>query len=145
MCVCVGNTFSKANTHQKETKVHGQNGTSSCQHGRCVHAHCCQGGYLKTFRLSGITRSAMQLVSVLIPLVLMLWMTGLGPCHSNPAGCRLWTEPQPPGIFMDGDFVIGGIFSIHYFTRSEQTTYTRLPEKLQCSGRSVTKHTHIKN
>ncbi|XP_072550741.1 extracellular calcium-sensing receptor-like isoform X2 [Salminus brasiliensis] len=38
---------------------------------------------------------------------------------------------------MNGDFVIGGIFSIHYYTRSEQITYTSLPPQPQCSGRSV--------
>ncbi|XP_062861007.1 extracellular calcium-sensing receptor-like [Trichomycterus rosablanca] len=35
---------------------------------------------------------------------------------------------------MNGDFIIGGIFTIHYYTRSEQMTYTRLPSQLQCSG-----------
>ncbi|XP_076850876.1 LOW QUALITY PROTEIN: extracellular calcium-sensing receptor-like [Brachyhypopomus gauderio] len=34
----------------------------------------------------------------------------------------------------DGDFIIGGIFTIHYSTNSEQNTYTRLPPQLQCSG-----------
>ncbi|XP_060779010.1 extracellular calcium-sensing receptor-like [Neoarius graeffei] len=35
---------------------------------------------------------------------------------------------------MNGDFVIGGIFTIHYHTKSEQITYTTLPSQLQCSG-----------
>ncbi|XP_053356406.1 extracellular calcium-sensing receptor-like [Clarias gariepinus] len=35
---------------------------------------------------------------------------------------------------MNGDFVIGGIFTIHYYTISEQITYTRLPSQLKCSG-----------
>ncbi|XP_017564407.1 extracellular calcium-sensing receptor-like [Pygocentrus nattereri] len=35
---------------------------------------------------------------------------------------------------MNGSFLIGGIFSIHINTRSEQTTYTRQPLKPQCSG-----------
>ncbi|XP_060779012.1 extracellular calcium-sensing receptor-like [Neoarius graeffei] len=35
---------------------------------------------------------------------------------------------------MNGDFVIGGIFSIHYYTKSEQNTYTWQPSQLQCSG-----------
>ncbi|XP_058244075.1 extracellular calcium-sensing receptor-like [Hemibagrus wyckioides] len=38
---------------------------------------------------------------------------------------------------MNGDFIIGGIFTIHYYTKSEQITYTRLPSQLQCSGRLV--------
>ncbi|XP_062861006.1 extracellular calcium-sensing receptor-like [Trichomycterus rosablanca] len=63
-------------------------------------------------------------------------MTGLGPaaCRSDPVSCRLWTDPQLPGIFMNGDFVVGGIFSIHYYTKSEQISYTKLPSQLQCSG-----------
>ncbi|XP_026887125.2 extracellular calcium-sensing receptor-like [Electrophorus electricus] len=39
-----------------------------------------------------------------------------------------------PGLSMNGDFIIGGIFTIHYYTNSEQNTYTRLPLQLQCSG-----------
>ncbi|XP_036441617.1 extracellular calcium-sensing receptor-like [Colossoma macropomum] len=35
---------------------------------------------------------------------------------------------------MNGDFVIGGSFSIHYYIRSEQNTYTRPPLQLQCAG-----------
>uniref|UniRef100_W5LLH2 G-protein coupled receptors family 3 profile domain-containing protein n=1 Tax=Astyanax mexicanus TaxID=7994 RepID=W5LLH2_ASTMX len=46
----------------------------------------------------------------------------------------LWAEPQQPGLSMNGDFVIGGIFSIHYYTKSEQITYTSIPPQPQCSG-----------
>ncbi|XP_076853579.1 extracellular calcium-sensing receptor-like [Brachyhypopomus gauderio] len=35
---------------------------------------------------------------------------------------------------MDGDFVIGGIFSIHDYVRSEQNTYTTMPAQPQCAG-----------
>uniref|UniRef100_A0A4W4HE60 G-protein coupled receptors family 3 profile domain-containing protein n=1 Tax=Electrophorus electricus TaxID=8005 RepID=A0A4W4HE60_ELEEL len=54
--------------------------------------------------------------------------------NANAVSCRLWAEPQLPGLSMNGDFIIGGIFTIHYYVRSEQTNYTRLPEQLQCSG-----------
>ncbi|KAL7870327.1 hypothetical protein SRHO_G00078240 [Serrasalmus rhombeus] len=66
----------------------------------------------------------------------MLWITGLNPAESKSdlVRCRLWAEPQIAGLYMNGDFVIGGIFSIHYYTRSEQKTYTRQPLQLQCSG-----------
>lgn len=85
------------------------------------------------------TDSAMQLSFCLMILLSILWMTVLKPavCKANPISCRLWTDPQLAGIFMNGDFVIGGIFSIHYYTRSEQNTYTWQPSQLQCSGRSV--------
>ncbi|XP_026885330.2 extracellular calcium-sensing receptor-like [Electrophorus electricus] len=39
-----------------------------------------------------------------------------------------------PILSMNGDFIIGGIFTIHYYTNAEQDTYTRLPPKLQCTG-----------
>lgn len=82
---------------------------------------------------------AMQLIFSLTPFVSILFLTlpNTAVCIANPISCRLWTDPQIPGIFMNGDFVIGGIFSIHYYTRSEQNTYTWQPSQLQCSGRSV--------
>uniref|UniRef100_A0A4W4DP68 G-protein coupled receptors family 3 profile domain-containing protein n=1 Tax=Electrophorus electricus TaxID=8005 RepID=A0A4W4DP68_ELEEL len=81
----------------------------------------------------------MQITSSLVSFVLVLWMTVFSPagCKANPVSCRLWSEPQLPVFSMNGDFVIGGIFTIHYFTNSGETTYTRLPPQAQCSGRSV--------
>uniref|UniRef100_A0A4W4DNW4 G-protein coupled receptors family 3 profile domain-containing protein n=1 Tax=Electrophorus electricus TaxID=8005 RepID=A0A4W4DNW4_ELEEL len=38
-------------------------------------------------------------------------------CKANPVSCRLWVEPQMPILSMNGDFVIGGIFAIHYYMR----------------------------
>lgn len=81
----------------------------------------------------------MQFFFTLMPFVTVLWITVLNPaaCQANTVSCRLWTIPQQSGIFMNGDFVIGGIFTIHYYTKTEQITYTRLPSQLQCSGRLV--------
>ncbi|XP_026887131.2 extracellular calcium-sensing receptor-like [Electrophorus electricus] len=39
-----------------------------------------------------------------------------------------------PILSMNGDFIIGGIFAIHYYTNSGENTYTRLPPRLKCSG-----------
>lgn len=91
------------------------------------------------FTVSCTTGSAMQLIFSLMPFVPILWITvpNCAVCKANWLSCRLWTDPQLPGIFMNGDFMIGGIFSIHYYTRSEQNTYTWQPSQLQCSGRSV--------
>ncbi|XP_026885333.2 extracellular calcium-sensing receptor-like [Electrophorus electricus] len=44
------------------------------------------------------------------------------------------TSSLLPVFSMNGDFVIGGIFSIHYYTKTEQNSYTRLPTQPQCSG-----------
>ncbi|KAL6479407.1 hypothetical protein MHYP_G00128400 [Metynnis hypsauchen] len=55
-------------------------------------------------------------------------------CKADPVSCRLWAQSQLSGLSMNGDFVIGGIFSIHSYMRSEQNTYTRPPPQPQCSG-----------
>uniref|UniRef100_A0AAR2M2T8 G-protein coupled receptors family 3 profile domain-containing protein n=1 Tax=Pygocentrus nattereri TaxID=42514 RepID=A0AAR2M2T8_PYGNA len=68
--------------------------------------------------------------------VSVLWITELRPaaCKSDPVSCRLWPDPQMPGLSMNGDFVIGGTFAIHFYLRTEQNSYTRPPLQLQCSG-----------
>uniref|UniRef100_A0A3B1JAF7 G-protein coupled receptors family 3 profile domain-containing protein n=1 Tax=Astyanax mexicanus TaxID=7994 RepID=A0A3B1JAF7_ASTMX len=55
-------------------------------------------------------------------------MAGIYPaaCKTNLVSCRLMAEPQLPGLFMNGDYVIGGIFSIHSYLRYEQNTYTTM-------------------
>ncbi|KAL7870330.1 hypothetical protein SRHO_G00078270 [Serrasalmus rhombeus] len=72
----------------------------------------------------------------MIPGFMMLCITWLSPaaCKDDPVSCRLWAEPQANGFYMNGDFVIGGTFAIHYYMRSEQNSYTRAPLQLQCSG-----------
>ncbi|XP_072550775.1 extracellular calcium-sensing receptor-like [Salminus brasiliensis] len=78
----------------------------------------------------------MQLTSSLMIVVSMLWMTGISPatCGTNLVSCRLWAEPQSPGLSMNGNIIIGGIFSIHNYIRLEQHNYTTQPLQLQCSG-----------
>ncbi|XP_076853583.1 extracellular calcium-sensing receptor-like [Brachyhypopomus gauderio] len=78
----------------------------------------------------------MQITSSLVPFVSVLWMTVFSSagCKANPVRCSLWAEPQIPELSMNGDFIIGGIFSIHFYTNSGENTYTRLPPQLQCSG-----------
>ncbi|XDV29276.1 hypothetical protein PO909_032413 [Leuciscus waleckii] len=39
--------------------------------------------------------------------------------------CILQGDPQPPALLKDGDFVIGGVFSIHDYLRTEKHLYTR--------------------
>ncbi|CAM4579237.1 unnamed protein product [Leuciscus chuanchicus] len=48
--------------------------------------------------------------------------------------CILQGDPQPPALFKDGDFIIGGAFTIHYYVRTEKNTFTRKPQPLECSG-----------
>ncbi|XP_060929405.1 extracellular calcium-sensing receptor-like [Limanda limanda] len=35
---------------------------------------------------------------------------------------------------MDGDFVVGGVFSIHYYMKTVRYNYTTMPEPLRCTG-----------
>ncbi|XP_037396075.1 extracellular calcium-sensing receptor-like [Pygocentrus nattereri] len=78
----------------------------------------------------------MQLTSIIKVLVSLLWLTGLSTttCKAEPVSCRLWAEPLMPSLSMNGDFIIGGIFSIHLYTTSIQNAYTRQPLQPQCSG-----------
>ncbi|XP_076850950.1 extracellular calcium-sensing receptor-like [Brachyhypopomus gauderio] len=78
----------------------------------------------------------MQITSSLVPFVSVLWMTVFSPAgyKANQVSCRLWAESHMPGLSMNGDFIIGGIFTIHYYTNSGENTYTTLPPQPQCSG-----------
>ncbi|XP_026233924.1 extracellular calcium-sensing receptor-like [Anabas testudineus] len=40
---------------------------------------------------------------------------------------------------MDGDYVIGGVFSIHYNMQAVKHNYTTMPEPLRCTGRIETR------
>ncbi|XP_073710039.1 extracellular calcium-sensing receptor-like [Misgurnus anguillicaudatus] len=68
--------------------------------------------------------------------VTILYITRLCPalCGVHPVTCILQGDPQPPGLFKDGDFLIGGAFSIHDYLKAENHTYTRRPQPLECSG-----------
>ncbi|XP_036441464.1 extracellular calcium-sensing receptor-like [Colossoma macropomum] len=78
----------------------------------------------------------MQLSLSLMWFVSMLWITvfSTAGCKADPVSCRLWAQSQLSGLSMNGDFVIGGIFSIHSYMTSQQNTYTRQPPQPQCSG-----------
>lgn len=56
-------------------------------------------------------------------------------CGANLGICILQADPQPPALFKDGDFVIGGAFNIHYYVRTEKQNYTQRPQPLVCIGR----------
>uniref|UniRef100_A0A4W4H5U6 G-protein coupled receptors family 3 profile domain-containing protein n=1 Tax=Electrophorus electricus TaxID=8005 RepID=A0A4W4H5U6_ELEEL len=106
------------------------------------HPHLLTGqvGYLnqckatiQSFRVLGGTKTTMQITSSLVLFVSVLWMTAFNPAGSkaSPFSCRVWAEPQMPDFSMNGDFIIGGIFSIHSYMKSEQNTYTTMPPQPQ--------------
>lgn len=51
--------------------------------------------------------------------------------------CKLQGAARPPAFWMDGDYIIGGVFSIHYYMHTVKHNYTSMPELLRCTGRLV--------
>uniref|UniRef100_H3CD06 G-protein coupled receptors family 3 profile domain-containing protein n=1 Tax=Tetraodon nigroviridis TaxID=99883 RepID=H3CD06_TETNG len=49
--------------------------------------------------------------------------------------CQLQGSARLPAFSMAGDFVIGGVFSLHDFRVTEKPNYTTVPEPFRCSGR----------
>lgn len=58
--------------------------------------------------------------------------------------CTMWSIPRLPIFSMDGDFVIGGVFSIHYKLNTVTNNYTIKPEPLRCAGRLVNDKGYVK-
>uniref|UniRef100_A0A3Q3GHG9 Extracellular calcium-sensing receptor-like n=1 Tax=Labrus bergylta TaxID=56723 RepID=A0A3Q3GHG9_9LABR len=44
---------------------------------------------------------------------------------------------RPPAFSMDGDYIIGGVFSIHYYMHTVKHNYTSLPEPLSLDSREL--------
>lgn len=51
--------------------------------------------------------------------------------------CDLQGTVHLPAFSMDGDYVIGGVFSIHHYREYVKHEYTSSPEPSRCKGRSV--------
>lgn len=56
---------------------------------------------------------------------------------ASPVKCKLQGTACQPVFSMDGDFVIGGVFSIHTYMHTVKHNYTIMPEPLKCTGRLV--------
>ncbi|XP_045928924.1 extracellular calcium-sensing receptor-like [Micropterus dolomieu] len=48
--------------------------------------------------------------------------------------CKLQGTGRLPAFSMDGDYVVGGVFSIHYYMHTVKHNYTTVPEPLRCTG-----------
>ncbi|KAM3615647.1 uncharacterized protein V6R79_005492 [Siganus canaliculatus] len=48
--------------------------------------------------------------------------------------CKLQGAVHQPVFSMDGDYIIGGVFSIHYLMYAVRHNYTTVPEPLRCTG-----------
>ncbi|XP_041734934.2 extracellular calcium-sensing receptor-like [Coregonus clupeaformis] len=63
----------------------------------------------------------------------LLWSASASGSGLESVRCRLQGTPRPPAFSQDGDFVIGGVFSIHYDMNTVEHSYTSLPEPRQCT------------
>ncbi|KAK2912396.1 hypothetical protein Q8A73_006509 [Channa argus] len=55
--------------------------------------------------------------------------------EASSVKCTLQDTTRLPAFSMDGDYTIGGVFSIHYNMQNMIHNYTTMPEPLQCTGR----------
>lgn len=57
--------------------------------------------------------------------------------EASSVQCILQGKPLVPAFSKDGDFVIGGVFSIHFKLHSVIYNYTTKPKSPRCTGRLV--------
>lgn len=63
--------------------------------------------------------------------------TKAGDGVSPEVKCKLQGTPRLPAFSEDGDYVIGGVFSIHNYMDTVKHNYTTVPAVLRCTGRLV--------
>lgn len=54
-----------------------------------------------------------------------------------PLKCTAQGQGRLPVFSADGDYVIGGIFSIHHYKQTVKRDYAAMPEPERCGGRLV--------
>ena len=95
--------------------------------------------------------SGMEISALLIGLILSLSLCQLNSALKLSAGltaektgakassvkCKLQGTTRLPVFSLDGDFIIGGVFSIHHYKQTMMHNYTTMPESQKCTGRSV--------
>lgn len=63
--------------------------------------------------------------------------TGAGVTEAPSVKCKLQGSSRLPAFSMDGDYIIGGVFSLHNYIDKVKHNYTSMPEPLLCIGRLV--------
>uniref|UniRef100_I3JXZ6 G-protein coupled receptors family 3 profile domain-containing protein n=1 Tax=Oreochromis niloticus TaxID=8128 RepID=I3JXZ6_ORENI len=66
----------------------------------------------------------------------MLTGAKVGTVESS-VNCKLQGSTRPPAFSKDGDFIIGGAFSLHSYTQTAYNNYTNMPAPVKCKGRST--------
>lgn len=61
---------------------------------------------------------------------------GINP-EASSVICKLQGTAHCPAFAVDGDYVIGGVFSMHNSILIVKHNYTAMPEPLRCTGRLV--------
>ena len=97
----------------------------------------------------------MEISAIVIGLVLFLSLCELNSALEVSAGlteektgagvstgassmkCKLQGTTRLPVFSMDGDYTIGGVFSIHTYKHTVMHNYITLPEPQKCTGRLV--------
>ncbi|KAM3616516.1 uncharacterized protein V6R79_019232 [Siganus canaliculatus] len=54
--------------------------------------------------------------------------------EASSVKCKLQGTTRQPAFSMDGDYVIGGVFSVHTYMQALRHDYTTMPEPLRCTG-----------
>ncbi|XP_014832896.1 PREDICTED: extracellular calcium-sensing receptor-like [Poecilia mexicana] len=54
--------------------------------------------------------------------------------QAEEQGCRLRGDPESPQLVMDGDILLGGLFSFHTSWKERENIYTEKPPPLQCTS-----------
>ena len=57
--------------------------------------------------------------------------------EASSVNCKLQGTTRLPVFSMNGDYVIGGVFSIHTYKHTLMHDYTTIPEPQRCTGRLV--------
>ncbi len=57
--------------------------------------------------------------------------------QASSVKCKLQGTTRLPAFSVDGDYVIGGVFSIHRYKYTVKHNYTTMPEPVRCTGRLV--------
>ncbi|XP_026222139.1 extracellular calcium-sensing receptor-like [Anabas testudineus] len=63
--------------------------------------------------------------------------------EDSSSTCQLQSTPRLAAFSMGGDYIIGGVFSIHYNLQAVKHNYTTMPEPVVCTGRIEPRELHF--
>ena len=77
-------------------------------------------------------QTGMKISALFIGLILSLSLY-----ETFPKKCKLQGTTRLPAFSMDGDYIVGGVFSIHNYLYTVEHNFTTMPEPPRCTGRLV--------